>query len=491
MYKRQIPYITIKAFEKGIFEKYTDGIDSRLCNTDDVLIVWDGARSGLVGTGVSGAIGSTLAKINHQNLNSKYLFYFLQLKFDYINKNPRGIGIPHVDPDIFWNIEFPLCSIHQQKVIVSKIEELFTKLEAGVASIKQTQEHLQTYQQALLKAAFEGKLTKNWRKQQKELGNYDISNKDLEDYIQITSIILEEISEERRKKWENLYIRKQKKKGRIPKNNNWKNNYKILESPNTNDLPNLPFGWKWVFFDEIAELIPNAIKAGPFGSTLKKSSYVKKGSNTYKIYGQEQVLRQNHKFGDYYINEDKYRKLKSCKVKPGDILISLVGTIGKVLILPKDCEDGIINPRLVKLSLDKRIIKPECIKYLLNSISAKTYFKFSSHGGTMDILNLTIIKSLPIPLPPLKEQIKILDEINEKISICNSILQYINWNIKTSSLLKQSILSKAFTGGLLNEFNDFKLEETLNDEFEKKFPNKNKDVIYESSIKQKRLTDFE
>lgn len=67
-------------------------------------------------------------------------------------------------------------------------------------------------------------------------------------------------------------------------------------------------------------------------------------------------MRDDPYYGDYYIDDKRFRNLSSCAVKPGDILISLVGTIGRVLILPDDIEPGIINPRLVKLSLDNRII---------------------------------------------------------------------------------------------------------------------------------------
>ena len=68
----------------------------------------------------------------------------------------------------------------------------------------------------------------------------------------------------------------------------------------------------------------NAIKAGPFGSSLKKSMYVEKG---YKIYGQEQVIRDDLDFGYYYISREKYQELENYKIREDDILISLLLTI--------------------------------------------------------------------------------------------------------------------------------------------------------------------
>lgn len=98
---RNIPYINIEAFDKRVIDQFTNNDDYPICKPDDILIVWDGARCGLVGRGVSGVIGSTLAKLVFSEINSSYLFYFLQSKYEYINKRPRGVGIPHVDPNLF------------------------------------------------------------------------------------------------------------------------------------------------------------------------------------------------------------------------------------------------------------------------------------------------------------------------------------------------------------------------------------------------------
>ena len=89
----------------------------------------------------------------------------------------------------------------------------------------------------------------------------------------------------------------------------------------------------WLFTEvkNTVEKQKNAIKAGPFGSSLKKEFYVDKG---YKIYGQEQVIKDDLNFGNYYINEELYKKLESCKIKEGDILISLVGTYGNISVVP-------------------------------------------------------------------------------------------------------------------------------------------------------------
>jgi type I restriction enzyme S subunit len=126
------------------------------------------------------------------------------------------------------------------------------------------------------------------------------------------------------------------------------------------ELPEIPVEWIWSNIELVASDEKNSIKAGPFGSALKKEFYVENG---YKIYGQEQVIRQNHEYGDYYIDEERYNSLLTCKVQPRDVLISLVGTIGKVLVLPDELEKGIINPRLIKITFNQNLMNPVFFKY--------------------------------------------------------------------------------------------------------------------------------
>ncbi|WP_351089861.1 hypothetical protein, partial [Shewanella sp. S1-49-MNA-CIBAN-0167] len=89
----------------------------------------------------------------------------------------------------------------------------------------------------------------------------------------------------------------------------------------------------------------------------------------YRIYGQEQVIAGDESLVSYYISQKKYDQLRSCAIKSGDILISLVGTIGKVLILSDKVEAGIINPRLVKLSLNEKIERKYIKAYIDSPIA--------------------------------------------------------------------------------------------------------------------------
>ena len=154
-----LPYVNIKAFEKNIIDEYTDGLGCVLCEEGDFVMVWDGSRSGYVGKAIKGALGSTLVRINFPGIYLDYAYYFLQSKYLEINTRVKGVGIPHVDPGLLWNYHFPIPPLSEQHRIVVKIEELFSSLDKGIESLKTAQQQLKVYRQAVLKWAFEGKLT--------------------------------------------------------------------------------------------------------------------------------------------------------------------------------------------------------------------------------------------------------------------------------------------------------------------------------------------
>jgi len=203
-----------------------------------------------------------------------------------------------------------------------------------------------------------------------------------------------------------------------------------------------PKGWVLKNVEDVAANEKNSIKAGPFGSSLKKEFYVEKG---YKIYGQEQVIKDNLDFGNYYINEKKYKELESCKIKEGDILISLVGTYGKISIVPEKYEEGIINPRLMKISPNNKIIRPNFLKILLQSDGAMMQLKNFSRGGTMDIINVGIVRKITIPLPPIKLQ----DQFAERVKAIEEQKSIAQASALKSEELFNSLLQKAFNGELV------------------------------------------
>ncbi len=153
-----LPYVDIKAFEKGIVDNYASTEKSLLCDEGDLLIVCDGSRSGLTGRAIKGVVGSTLAKISADGLTTEYLRYFIQSKYTLLNTKKKGTGTPHLNTEILKSSIITVHSLREQERIVARIEELFSELDKAVETLKTTKRQLAVYRQSVLKEAFDG----NW-----------------------------------------------------------------------------------------------------------------------------------------------------------------------------------------------------------------------------------------------------------------------------------------------------------------------------------------
>ena len=357
-------------------------------------------------------------------------YFFREGSFrDLLCSDVSGVGgsLTRAKPSLVEHYLAMVAPQAEQTRIVEKLDEVLAQVDTIKARLDGIPAILKRFRQSVLAAAVSGRLTEEWRKTNPTT---DISS------------LLVSIKNER----DSL-----KKKGLLKKSFG---KHEPVDGLNIE----LPESWIWTCFDEIAANDDNALKAGPFGSSLKKADCTDSG---YRVYGQEQVIAGNEKLVSYYIDEIKFQQLKSCAIKPRDILISLVGTIGKVLILSEKVEAGIINPRLVKLSLNEEIER-SFIKTYLDSPIAWQFFKGFSHGGTMDILNLGILKQLPIALPPVEEQKEIVRLVDQYFAFADTIEAQVKKAQARVDNLTQSILAKAFRGELVaQDLNDEPAEKLL------------------------------
>jgi type I restriction enzyme S subunit len=135
-------------------------------------------------------------------------------------------------------------------------------------------------------------------------------------------------------------------------------------------LGNVPAHWDV----KRIKFVSDSVKAGPFGSALTKDVYVGTG---YRVYGQEQVIPNDFSIGDYFITPEKYEELCQYSVLPGDILISCVGTFGKIAIVPGNIEPGIINPRLIRLRCSKAIKAEYLVEVMRSNVTFEQFSSFT------------------------------------------------------------------------------------------------------------------
>ena len=221
-----------------------------------VFITVKGSGVGKIFPGVAGAIGRDIYAFQPSEEHSaKFIEYALRFSVLDILRNAVG-DIPGISKSHILDHEVFVPPLDQQKRIVAEIEKHFSRLDEAVANLKRVKANLKRYIAAVLKAAVEGKLTEEWRRTHPD--------------VEQASELLKRILAERRAKWEESELAKMKTKGKLPKDNRWKNKYKGLPEVNTYGLAQLPGSWKWTTWEAVLANEDGSFKRGPFGRRSKE-----------------------------------------------------------------------------------------------------------------------------------------------------------------------------------------------------------------------------
>ena len=182
--------------------------------------------------------------------------------------------------------------------------------------------------------------------------------------------------------------------------------------------------------------------------------FIPKSDNAYKVYEQKNAIQKDHTLGSYYISEEKYESLKGFAVQPNDVIVSCAGTIGETYVLPENIQKGIINQALMLIRLYCRDIERFYLLYF-DFILKEEAYKESKGTAIKNIPPFDILKNFYIPLPPLGEQQRILDEVDNWMSLVDSIdrnKEHLESIIKQT---KSKILDLAIHGKLVpQDLND-------------------------------------
>lgn len=438
--KFTIPYITIQTFEKNIFENFTDDVNCPRCNENDVLMVWDGSRSGLVGTGVNGVIGSTIAKLFCYDINPKYLYYFLQKQYDTINKNPKGIGIPHVNPTILLNLKFPIPPFNEQKRIVTKIEDFFFVLKQSAKNISDSLLKINQIKQSLRKSAYDGNFTLDWREKHPTYN---------------TNMKIIEVNNIRKSAFQKLLDLAKKEHTMKPKKPiNLEIVLDLQKKPIT-----IPDTWELLSFKDIASTKEYSISSGPFGSSLGTKDYVQNGIPI--------IRGANIKNGKFvskdfvYVTKATSDKLKRSSIYPNDLIIVAVGASGSSCIVPESIQFGIMSQNCNKFTLDSNIVFSHYVNQFLQLQLTKENLTSKITDTARPFLSLTNLKKLSIPIPPIEEQKEILRILDEYYFILDKANASLENQRKKIQLLYHQILQHAFEGKLTTQDPNDKSAEIL------------------------------
>jgi type I restriction enzyme S subunit len=355
-------------------------------------------------------------------VDPRFAYYFFQTHnyWRQISESKAGIGQPNVNASKLSSLTLPLPLLPEQRRIVAKIEELFSNLAAGINDLQAAGQQLERYRLSVLQAAVEGRLTADWRR------THDPEPADQ---------LLDRILEERREKWEEDYRAKYEAKGKeLPKY--WKNRYSPPEEPDLpDDLQEIPGSWEWTSLGYMCDMTS--------GGTPKRS-------NDEYWQGDIPWLKSGE-LNDGVVTEAEERitekglEESSTNIFPsGTLLVALYGaTTGKLGILDfASATNQAVCGLFITDSLDTKYVFWYLRQFRPELLSKR-------FGGAQKNISQTILRQVPVPLPPLDEQKQIVDEIERLLSVADDATATAEREHTRAERLRQSILKQAFSGRLV------------------------------------------
>lgn len=181
---------------------------------------------------------------------------------------------------------------------------------------------------------------------------------------------------------------------------------------------------------------------GPFGGSLKKSSFKESG---YAIYEQQHAINNQFENIRYFIDDKKFQEMKRFELFSGDLIMSCSGTMGKVAIVPDNIEKGIINQALLKLSPSNEL-NVKYLKYWMESESFQESISLHSKGAAIkNVASVKILKQIEIPFPKNNIQKQIVEILDKTFESIDQAKVNIEKNIENTKELFQSRLNEIFS----------------------------------------------
>ncbi len=369
--------------------------------------------------------------IPKKTLNPIYNYYYLNSSF-FINQmknSSSATTIAILNKSKTEELLFPLPPLEEQKRIVEKLDSLFEKIQKIKEIIEEVKEKTTSRREAILSKAFSGELTEKWRG---------------ENHTENARELLVKINDEKITLWEDECKKAEDEGRKKPAKPKLKTIDEMLVE--AEEMPyKLPSNWVWTRLEDIC----NYIQRG------KSPKYV----DLSPIFVISQKCVQWNGFdltkARYTSEETKYTEERF--LLPNDILWNSTGTgtVGRLCIL----KDDVANQKMVADShvtvvRTSKSLLPQCIhKYLISNNVQSNLDSMTTGSTNQKELNLTSVKNLIIPLPPLEEQkeiVRVLDKVFEEE---NRISELISLENKIE-ILEKTILDRAFRGELGTGNND-------------------------------------
>ena len=343
-----------------------------------------------------------------KSISTKYLRYYLQSPTYWraIAAGKKGIAVQNVNATMLSRIPVPVAPDIEQLKIVAEIEKQFSRLDEAVANLQRVKANLKRYKASVLKDAVEGRLVPT----EAELAHRDGRS------FETGEQLLQRVLDARRKEWSG------------------KGKFVIPDGPSVTDLAALPVGWTWASAIQACEHVVDCHnKTAPYTSSgipLVRTTNIRDG----------RLLLEEVRYVDQATYEFWSRR---CPPQPGDVLFTREAPMGEAGIIPP----GVTlclgqrtmlmrpSPAISAGFLLSALLSP-VVKDLIDRVAVGSGVKHSRVGD---------VERLPVPLPPIAEQLRIVAEVERRLSLIRSVEMEVDANLKRAQALRQSVLSKSFS----------------------------------------------
>jgi len=349
------------------------------------------------------------------DVDPRYLALFFQSP-DYwqqIERGKRGIGQPNVNGKVLGEVELPLPPLDEQQLIVAEIEKQFTRLDAGVASLKQVQTALKRYRASVLKAACEGRLV---------LTEAELARKENRSY-ETGEQLLQRVLKERREKWIG------------------KGKYKEPQPPKKHSYAMVPDGWTVASIEDLSYL--------DVGFAFKSEEFSESG---IRLLRGENIEPGALRWTDTrYWPKSKLDPFRSLLVGEGDIVLAmdrpLISTGLKIARARADDLPCLLVQRMARF----RLVDESMVGFLFLALNTEAFRRHLLGGQTgtqLPHISGGQISSFPVLIPPVAEEKRIVDEVERRLSVVNEFEAVLNANLLRAAGFRQSLLARAFANNM-------------------------------------------
>lgn len=344
-------------------------------------------------------------------VTSEWLYYWLRT-VDFADI-AHGANMPSLPLSRVKQMRVPVPQLVEQQERVREIEKQFSRLDEAIINLKRTEANLKHYRTAVLKAAVEGRLVPT----EAELAA------DEDRTFESGAQLLDRILESRRRQWS--------ARGR----------YIEPQNPGNAVGHSLPIGWVWTTAEQISDFITK-------GTTPSATKLARDAGEVQfiKVYNLTFDGSLNYHYKPAFIDRQTHSgELARSKVRQGDVLMNIVGPpLGQVSIVPESLGEANINQAIARL----RPIEPLSAKFLAITLMSEDIMQWAIRRAktTAGQANLTLelCRALPLPLPPLSEQDRIVAEVERRLSLVREIERQVTANLLRAISLRRGVLSRAF-----------------------------------------------